>query len=111
MSSYLLHQRTAGGGCDNGGRLSHIKPHALCGINTLDNGLALCPNLHRAFDAGLIGLNDAYKVIVRKDLKETSTTYSLLALKGRRIALPKEGRYWPREEYLGWHRGRWELTG
>jgi len=28
------------------------------------NGLALCPNLHRAFDRGLIAISDDYRVVV-----------------------------------------------
>ncbi|MEZ4959303.1 MAG: HNH endonuclease [Saprospiraceae bacterium] len=84
----------------------HIKPHALCGINSLDNGLALCPNLHRAFDLGLISLTDDYHVLVKKDLKENDTCYGLHVLDGRKIRLPKEERFWPGREWVRWQRGR-----
>ncbi len=78
----------------------HIKPHHLCGINSLDNGLALCPNLHRAFDAGLISLSDDYHVLVKKDLRESESAYGLKALAGRRILLPKEERFWRGREWV-----------
>lgn len=83
----------------------HIKPHAICGINSLDNGLALCPNLHRAFDAGLISLNDDYTVLVREKLVENDSAYGLKALAGRKIRLPKEEKYWPGREWVRWQRG------
>lgn len=82
----------------------HIKRHSLCGINTVDNGLALCPNLHRAFDAGLISLTDDYKVIVKHKLVESDTSYSLKKLEGRKIRLPKEERFWPGREWVKWQR-------
>lgn len=84
----------------------HIKPHHLCGINSLDNGLALCPNLHTAFDAGLISLSDDYHVIVNEILDEAETCYSLKKLEGKQIQLPKEERFWPGREWVGWQRRR-----
>jgi len=83
----------------------HIKPHYLCGINSLDNGLALCPNLHTAFDAGLISLSDDYEVLVSENLQETETAYSLKKLEGKKIRLPKEERFWPGLEWVRWQRG------
>jgi putative restriction endonuclease len=82
----------------------HIKPHAICGINSLDNGLALCPNLHTAFDAGLISLSDDYTVLVREKLVENDSAYGLKALEGRKIRLPKEKRFWPGREWVRWQR-------
>lgn len=82
----------------------HIKPHAICGINSLDNGLALCPNLHTAFDAGLISLSDDYTVLVREKLVENDSVYGLKALEGRMIRLPKERRFWPGREWVRWQR-------
>lgn len=83
----------------------HIKPHALCGINSLDNGIALCPNLHRAFDSGLFCLSDDYHVIVKEKLVEADSAYSLKKLDGKKIRLPREERYWPGREWVRWQRG------
>ncbi len=82
----------------------HIKPHALCGINSLDNGLALCPNLHHAFDGGMFSLTDDYHVIVSEKLVEADTAYSLKKLDGRKIRLPKKEKYWPGREWVRWQR-------
>ena len=41
----------------------HIKPFAVAFDNTLTNGIALCPNLHRAFDRGLWAVDDNYQVV------------------------------------------------
>jgi putative restriction endonuclease len=42
----------------------HIVPFSISYDDTITNGLALCPNLHRAFDRGLIAISDDYKVVV-----------------------------------------------
>lgn len=87
----------------------HIRKHAETGLNTIENGLALCLNLHRAFDYGLIGLTNDYKVIVKKDLIEPDSLYSLRQLEGRPILLPAHERYFPNKKYLAWHRERFQL--
>lgn len=43
----------------------HINRHADAGDNRIQNGIALCRNLHTAFDFGLIGLDDQYKILVK----------------------------------------------
>jgi putative restriction endonuclease len=42
----------------------HIVPFSISYDDTITNGLALCPNLHRAFDRGLIAISDDYRVVV-----------------------------------------------
>lgn len=39
------------------------------GDDTIGNGLSLCPNLHHAFDRGLIAIDDEYRVLVQPFLK------------------------------------------
>lgn len=87
----------------------HILRHADTGNNRINNGLALCPNLHKAFDYGLIGLDDNYTVLVKKDLKESPSAYRLQKLQGRRIQLPSNERLWPSQGYLERHREGWGL--
>jgi putative restriction endonuclease len=70
----------------------------------LDNGLALCPNLHTAFDVGLISLTDDYHVIVSNSLQEAETDYGLKKLEGKKIRLPREERFWPGREWVRWQR-------
>jgi len=42
----------------------HIVPFSVTHNDTISNGIALCPNLHRAFDRGLITIDAGYRVKV-----------------------------------------------
>jgi putative restriction endonuclease len=44
----------------------HIIPFSESHDDTIANGITLCPNLHRAFDRRLIGIDSEYRVIVSK---------------------------------------------
>ena len=85
----------------------HIEDHARSGTDHLDNGLALCKNLHAAFDSGLISLTDDYRVLVHKDLEESDSGYGLQRLLGQRIRLPLQQEHYPGKAYLAAHRERW----
>jgi putative restriction endonuclease len=44
---------------------AHVIPHSHdLGSDHIQNGIALCPNHHRMFDSGLIGLSETYKILV-----------------------------------------------
>lgn len=73
----------------------HIVPFSESYDDTVTNGIALCPNLHRAFDRGLIGVNEQYKVVVSKVFKEQETGYSIKQFEHKKIFLPTEKKYWP----------------
>lgn len=81
----------------------HIVPFSESYDDTVTNGIALCPNLHRAFDRGLIGIDESYRVIVSKSFKEDTTSYSIRAFDGKEIQLPKLKTYYPLKENFGWH--------
>lgn len=85
---------------------AHIIPHAETGEDLITNGLTLCPNLHTAFDYGLIALTDDYQVLLRPGLQEGNSPYNLSQLKGRRIRLPADTRFHPAPERLRDHRRR-----
>lgn len=85
----------------------HIISHAESGINHPSNGLALCKNLHAAFDSGLIALSDDYKILVNRSLKESATPYSLTRLKGQKILLPLVTEYQPGINHIQQHRKNW----
>lgn len=89
---------------------AHIEPHARSGMNGISNGLALCKNLHAAFDHGLIALSDDYRILVNPALHESPSAYSLRSLAGRRILLPGDTRYYPSKERLRTHRETWGLA-
>lgn len=83
----------------------HIVPFYKTFNNHPTNGIALCPNLHRAFDKGAISIDDNHRVVVSTTFVENgSSTHSLKALAGKQIVLPKDERYSPDSEAFAWHR-------
>ena len=83
----------------------HIVPFYKTFNNHPTNGIALCPNLHRAFDKGAITIDDKYRVVVSPTFVENeSSTYSLKTLVGKEIELPKDEQFMPDLEAFGWHR-------
>jgi putative restriction endonuclease len=82
----------------------HIIPFSESYDDTVTNGIALCPNLHRAFDRGLIAINENFKVIVSKIFTESSTNYSIREFEGQKIKLPLNLKYFPSIENLHKHK-------
>ena len=83
----------------------HIVPFAVTHDDKVTNGIALCPNLHRAFDRGLVSVDDDYRIMISTHIDElTDHPYSLSKLNGRSILLPQVQRYYPSQENLAWHR-------
>jgi putative restriction endonuclease len=82
----------------------HIVPFSESHDDTVTNGIALCPNLHRTFDRGLIGIDENYRVLVSKSFKEDKTSYSIRTFEGKEIQLPNVKGYFPLKENFGWHR-------
>jgi putative restriction endonuclease len=84
----------------------HIKPISLSNDDTVSNGFALCPNLHRAFDRGIIGVDADYRVVVSRHITEDdSTAYNLKTLKGTPLYLPMPKACFPLVENFVWHLG------
>lgn len=52
----------------------HIIPFSESYDDTLTNGIALCPNLHRAFDRGLISISENYTVLINKNFIENKNS-------------------------------------
>lgn len=82
----------------------HIVPFSESYDDTITNGIALCPNLHRAFDRGLISINSDFSVIVSSSFIENESDYSLKNLEGNKLELPSDKRFWPSIENLDWHK-------
>lgn len=83
----------------------HIIPFRLEHDDTIGNGIALCPNMHRAFDGGLITINDEYRVIVSDKFVENScSSYSLRQYNNKELILPQNTSFHPRKEVLRWHK-------
>lgn len=83
----------------------HIVPFSVSQNDKVNNGIALCPNLHRAFDRGLITIDNSYRLVVSDHIAEVEDhPYSLKNLAGRKIRLPFSSRHYPALENLDWHR-------
>jgi putative restriction endonuclease len=79
----------------------HIVPWALSYDDTLPNGLALCPNLHRAFDRHLFHIDANYQVQVADSFRELDgPDYGIRRFHGQQLRLPKQPQWWPRVENL-----------
>jgi putative restriction endonuclease len=87
----------------------HIVPFSVSGDDTIGNGISLCPNLHRAFDRGLIAIDDDYRVLVRPFFEEANV-YSIKQFEGKRLLLPRQRQYYPSAENLRKHRERFEFV-
>ena len=82
----------------------HIVPFAVSHDDTISNGISLSPNLHRAFDRGLLAIDDDYKVMISSGFTEEISPNSLRAFEGKRIQLPEKVDYRPLIENIRWHR-------
>lgn len=85
----------------------HIVPFSESYDDTLTNGIALCPNLHRAFDRGLISISDSFMVLVNKNfVEDKNSTFSLSQFEGQKINLPYSEELYPALDNLFKHRKR-----
>jgi len=82
----------------------HIIPFSRSHDDTITNGITLCPNLHRAFDRGLITIDNEFKVQVTNNFLENTSDFSLKKYQGKSILLPKQQAYFPSVLNLEWHK-------
>lgn len=84
----------------------HIVPWAVSHDDTIGNGLALCPNLHRAFDRHLFWIDADYRVRVAEGFGELGGhDYGVQRFNGQPLRLPPVRAWWPRPENLLAQRG------
>jgi len=84
----------------------HIVPWSVSHDDTIGNGLALCPNLHRAFDRHLFWVDADYRVRVAEGFGELGGhDYGVQRFNGQQLRLPKVRAWWPRVENLQLQRG------
>jgi putative restriction endonuclease len=84
----------------------HIVPWAVSHDDTIGNGLALCPNLHRAFDRHLFWIDPDYRVRVADGFGELGGhDYGVQRFNGQPLRLPSVRAWWPRPENLLAQRG------
>ena len=74
----------------------HIVPWSVSRDDTIGNGFALCPNLHRAFDRHLFWVDDDYRVRVAEGFGELGGhDYGVQRFNGQQLQLPKVRAWWP----------------
>jgi len=88
----------------------HIVPFSESYDDTITNGISLCPNLHRAFDRGLISIDDNYKVLVKSNWSEDYSNYSIKQFEGKQIILPSNPSQFPSLENFNSHRERFNFN-
>jgi len=86
---------------------SHIVPWSIDKTNRLNpsNGLCLSAIHDRAFDQGLITLDDDFKIIISEQIQKPNDTFMkeiFLPLNGKRIEFPD--RFTPDITFIAWHR-------
>jgi len=85
----------------------HIVPFSESYDDTLTNGIALCPNLHRAFDRGLISISDDFTVLINKNfIEDKSSAFSLSQFENQKIILPYSEELYPALGNLYKHRDK-----
>lgn len=79
---------------------AHIRPKSHGGLFLPNNGIALCRDLHWAFDKGFFTLNDNFEVVVHPK----ATSSYLKAYDGKRIRFPQNPFFVPDLENIKYHR-------
>lgn len=87
----------------------HIVPFSESFDDTISNGISLCPNLHRAFDRGLISIDENYRVLVNSNWSELKSSYSIRQFEGKQIQLPNRIDQYPSLQNFQLHRERFKF--
>lgn len=82
---------------------AHIVPRTLKGSDDARNGLLLCRSHHWAFDAGIVGVNANYQVVVPDAVLAIPANQLLRHLHNRAIKLPSDQLMLPSLDALAWH--------
>ena len=82
---------------------AHVVPKSHNGSDDARNGIALCRKHHWAFDRGMFGIDDNYRVIVPDKILSIAENASLRHHNGSLIQCPDENAM-PHSSALDWHR-------
>lgn len=82
----------------------HIIPFAESFDDTIRNGIALSPTLHRAFDRGLVAISEKYRVVINPRIKDYHPEVGILQFQDKEIHLPSDSRFYPSLTNLLHHR-------
>lgn len=84
----------------------HIVPFAQTFDDTIRNGIAFSPTIHRAFDNGLIAISDKYRILIHPKLKGTIIPSPFKRFENKIIRLPEQKEFYPSLHRLAEHRLR-----
>tara|TARA_B100001123_G_scaffold220457_2_gene248665 strand:- start:121 stop:1044 length:924 start_codon:yes stop_codon:yes gene_type:complete len=97
--------RASLGGTYFGCEAAHVRWHAYEGPDTVDNGFAVEPTLHKLFDAGAWTLTDNRRILVSAKLTGTDSTVTRVRdLHGEPLQQPLPGEPQISVDYIRWHR-------
>jgi putative restriction endonuclease len=83
---------------------AHIVPRSKLGRDDARNGLSLCKRHHWAFDCGMFGVSDSFRILVPDVVSSIPANESLAGLSGEELALPADSRLHPHPQAFEWHR-------
>ncbi|MEX0965686.1 MAG: HNH endonuclease [Bacteroidia bacterium] len=82
----------------------HIFQFSKSEKDIVTNGIALAPNLHRAYDNHFITIENDYRVKVSPHIRENSSSvFNLQQFHNIKIKLPAAKEFWPEKQYLEMH--------
>ncbi|MBI9056989.1 MAG: HNH endonuclease [Labilibaculum sp.] len=82
----------------------HIIPFADTHDDTITNGIAMSPTMHRAFDRGMLAITDDYTILIHKNVRDYSPSNGLIEFQNRPIFLPENEKFYPSISRLKEHR-------
>ena len=83
---------------------AHIKPFSEGGLHTNSNGILLRKDIHSVFDAGYATVDENYRFLVSKKVKEVfNNGEEYLRLDGKPLRRPSRKLDWPNPDFLRWH--------
>lgn len=100
LKAYKWRSAISGESCTTALEASHIQPYRSPKSDHVQNGIALRVDLHRLFDAGLLSLDDNFRVIVSSSVRSTSVR----GLEGTSVAVPANPKIRPSLKSLSYHR-------
>ncbi|MDE5418462.1 HNH endonuclease [Labilibaculum sp. DW002] len=87
----------------------HIIPFAETHDDTITNGIAMSPTIHRAFDRGMLAISDDYTILIHKNVRDYSPSNGLVDYQNRSIFLPGNESFYPSLERIKEHRKRFDF--
>ena len=87
----------------------HIIPFAETQDDTITNGIAFSPTIHRAFDRGMLAISDDYTILIHKNVRDHSSGQGLANYQGQSIILPYDEKFYPSLGRFKEHRKRFDF--